>query len=164
MSNAKRKRLDFVFPHRADNAHKRLLHLEELVAPIVARRTTTAFKQRLQRSIARLGDVLVEYSICEPIEREDLITEALRACRKAVGSLELLYRGGVVDRDQYLAMFDLLVAITRLLLERTCALLDIQLPRPTVDMTLENEWQPEANGAEPRRAAEQEQPGAAMSS
>jgi hypothetical protein len=129
MKTRRRCAITLLFPHRDDPAYQKLAELEELVAPCMARRTTAAFKQRMQRAIAKLSDGLVEYAHEEDdTVREPLLIRALFDCRRILNTVEFLHRAGVLTRLCCSEAFELLADIAQLLIDRIHELRGIAAP------------------------------------
>jgi hypothetical protein len=130
-------KLSLLFPHHNDPAYLKLGDLEELLAPFVATRATSPFRERLQRAIARLSDALVEYGDeHSESQHATLLLRGLRDCRKAANMVHFLFRAGALTRQCRATAFDLLADIAQILIERIHAALGLpppgQLSRPDV--------------------------------
>jgi hypothetical protein len=135
MKSRSQSSLVLLFPHLEDPAYQKVCALEELVSTFVGKRSTSPFKERLQRAIARIADAVVDYTDADgDAHRALALSTALRACRKAAIAVEMLYRAGVCTPTCRAKAFEWLGDIAQLLIERICALLDLPapgiLPRP----------------------------------
>jgi hypothetical protein len=141
MKKPNRNALELLFPYFNDPAYQALGDLEELIASFVPTNSTSHFKQRLQRAIARISEALVEFAGDEPdASNESLLFGALRDCRKAGNAVIFLSRGGVFARETRARAFELLSDIVQLLIDRIHALRGLPrplpLPRPTFEDAL----------------------------
>jgi hypothetical protein len=149
MKTRSRSSLVLLFPHLEDPAYPKVCALEELVSTFIASRSTSPFKERLQRAIARIADAVVEYSDADGDANRDLaLSTALRACHKAAIAVEMLYRAGVCTPTCRAKAFEWLGDIAQLLIERICALLDLPtpglLPRPMFEEVGRDEVPPKS--------------------
>ena len=153
MKTRSRIRIDSLFPHLNDPAYQKLADLEELVANFIARRSTSAFKQRLQRGIAKLSEALVDYAGDEPgAAGEPVLVEALRNCRRIACAVHMLYRAGIFARRLAQAAFELVADIVQILIERLCETRGLEPPgllrRPVLE-PLEGDVTDEPEGGAP---------------
>jgi hypothetical protein len=158
MKKPNRNALELLFPYLDDPAYQSLGDLEELIASFVATNSTTAFKQRLQRAIARISEALVDFAADEhDASNESLLFGALRDCRKAGNAVLFLCRAGVFARETRARAFELLSDVVQLLIDRIHSLRGLPrplpLPRPTFGDVLPSATA-EAASSEPEASIE----------